>query len=305
MKIAYLVLAHNTPRVLKGAIATLSSEDCEFFIHIDQKSSMAEFSEIRGENVHFIEERLPIYWAEFSGVQATLLMIRKALESPQNPDYCVLMSGSDYPLRSGRYVHTFLEKHRGVEFMTIVKVPAPGKPLSRINTLRYPSHKPVRRFATRVLAKFGLAQRDYRKHLGSLEAYAGNTWWALTRDACQYLLEFVERNGHVVEYFQNAFVPDEAFFHTILGNSAFRSRIRRNLLYEDWSTQGAHPAMVNGQHISFFEGQDKVHGNGLDDEELLFARKFSDDSLELLHRIDDMIERKERSLCGNEPFESQ
>jgi hypothetical protein len=297
MKIAYLVLAHNNPRVLKRAIGTLSFEDCAFFIHIDQKSSMAEFSGIRGENVHFIEKRLPVYWGEFSGVQALLLLLRTALESAQNPDYCVYISGSDYPIRSSGYIRSFLDKNRGTEFMNIVRVPAPGKPLSRINTLRFPSHKPVRRFAVRVLAKFGLAQRDYRKYLGSLEPYAGNTWWALTRDACQYVLEFVERNGHVAEYFQNVFAPDEAFVHTILGNSEFRSRIRRNLLYEDWSAQGAHPAMINDQHISFFEGQDKVHVNDVfGDGELMFARKFSDDSLELLERIDAIIEQKERSL---------
>ena len=76
----------------------------------------------------------------------------------------------------------------------MVKMPAPGKPISRINTLRPPSDKPLRRFAARALAKLGLAQRDYRKYLGGLEPYSGHTWWALTRDACSYILEFVERN---------------------------------------------------------------------------------------------------------------
>ena len=66
-------------------------------------------------------------------------------------------------------------------------------------------------------------------------------------------------------------------------------------MYRDWPTPGAHPAMLDDAHIRFFEGQEKVcvedqFGSG----ETLFARKFSDDRLELLRRIDDMIDRKEK-----------
>src|SRR5262249_32263767 len=143
--------------------------------------------------------------------------------------------------------------------------------------------KPVRRFATRALAKVGLARRDYRKYLGNLEAYSGNTWWALTRNACQYIVDFTDKNPHVGKYFENVFAPEEAFFHTILGNSALRSQIRRNLLYEDWSAEGAHPAMIDDQHLAFFEAHDKVCVRDVfGDGELLFARKFSDDNLDVI-----------------------
>jgi len=296
MKIAYLVFAYKNPELLKRAIGRLSSQDCAFFIHIDQKSSIEEFSRICGENVFFSEKRIPVYWAEFSGVEAILLLMRQALEGPQDYDYFVLLSGSDYPLRSGKYIHTFLEQNRGLEFINMVKMPneAAGKPISRINTLRFQSNKPVRRFAARALAKLGLAQRDYRKYLGSLEAYSGNTWWALTREACQYTLEFIQHDPHVGKYFQDAFAPEEMFFHTILGNSALRSRIRRNLVYEDWSAGGARPAMITDQHVALFEAQEKVWLNDVwGSGEALYARKFSDDRLDLLQRIDDMISRKE------------
>jgi hypothetical protein len=295
MKIAYLVLAHNNPELLKRTIGMLSCRDCAFFVHIDSKSSIGEFSRVGGGNVFFSEERIPVYWGEYSQVQAILLLVRQALVRCPHYDYFVLISGSDYPLKSSRYIHAFLEKNRGLEFTSIVKMPAPGKPISRINTLRIQSDKPLRRLAVRALAKVGLAQRDHRKYLGSLEPYSGSTWWALTRDACRYILEFVEHNQHVEKYFRNTFAPDEMFFHTILGNSAFKARIRRNLLYEDWSTGGASPAVISDRHVALFESQQKVclsdaYGSG----ELLFARKFSDDSLNLLQRIDDMIARKER-----------
>jgi len=71
--------------------------------------------------------------------------------------------------------------------------------------------------------------------------------------------------------------------------------MRRGLLYEDWSAEGAHPAMLNERHLALFEDLETVsirdlHGPG----ELLFARKFSDQNLGILQRMDSMIQRKDQ-----------
>lgn len=180
--------------------------------------------------------------------------------------------------------------------MTIVRIPneSVGKPISRINTLRVPSERPVSRLMFRALAKFGLATRDHSKHLGQLKPYSGNTWWALTREACQYLIEYEKTDTKVAQYFEETFAPEEMYFHTILGNSPFAARMRRNLVFEDWAGQKSHPLMINEGHIALFESQQEVcvqdlHGPG----ELLFARKFSDHSGVLLAKIEDMIQRKD------------
>ena len=63
--------------------------------------------------------------------------------------------------------------------------------------------------------------------------------------------------------------------------------------------------MITTQHIQFFEAQDNVwvedmYGSG----EALFARKFSDQGLDLVDRIDEMISRKEQRdlACGRSRF---
>ena len=216
MKIAYLVFAYKNPQLLKRVIGTLSHEDCAFFIHIDKKSDITEFLEIRGENIVFSERRISVFWAEFSGVEAILLLLRQAMESARSYDYFILLSGSDYPLRSAAYIHRFLEANRGLEFMNLVKVPAPGKPLSRINTLRFPSSQPARRFAARALAKIGLGQRDYRKYLENMEPYAGNTWWTLSRDACRYVSEFAARNDALCSTSSTCLLQRRHFFTPFL-----------------------------------------------------------------------------------------
>jgi Core-2/I-Branching enzyme len=302
MKIAYLILAHRNPRLIKKAVECLSCDDVSFFIHIDAKVDISQFASIRGENAFFIDKRIAVYWGEFSQTEAIFLLIQEALAAPQRYDYLVLLSGSDFPLRSGRYVRSFFEKHQGHEFITMFKLPVPGMPISRINTLRFPSTRPIFRFVFRALAKVGLARRDYRKALGNLQPYSGHTWWALSRESCEYVMDFRQKHFKVTEFFKNVFASDEMLIHTILGNSPFRSRIRRHLVYEDWPVESprSHPKMITAKHIDSFESQDEVaapdvHGPG----EMLFARKFSDDDLHLVERLEQMIRKKDYQYQGN------
>jgi hypothetical protein len=152
------------------------------------------------------------------------------------------------------------------------------------------------------LAKLRLLSldRDYKAHLGDLVPYAGSLWWALSGEACEYLLGFVERHKSICKFFENTIIPAEMFFQTILGNSPFRTRVRRSLTWTDWSAGGDSPATVSEKHVEFLEscaeikaGADDPYGEG----ELLFARKFPDDSEELVRRIDNMILRKEGRNC--------
>jgi hypothetical protein len=91
-----------------------------------------------------------------------------------------------------------------------------------------------------------------------------------------------------VEFFKNTFCPDESFFQTILGNSRFKSRIVRSLTYADWIAGGLNPGNISEKHLAFFRSTssfsvDSLLGAG----EMLFARKFSDDSEELVSRLED------------------
>lgn len=297
MRIAYLIMTHENPHLLKRAIRVLSAGDdeCGFFIHLDKKTPFGSFSSVTGPNVKFLQ-RIPVYWGEFSQVQGTLSLIRDAIHSRQGFEYLIFLQGNCFPLRTGGYIRRYLESNRGIECTNLLKVPAPGSPMSRINTIRYPRSKPVRRFTFRLLAKLGFARRNHQDHLRGLEPYSGEATWAFTREACQYILTFDEANPHVAQYFRTTFAPDETFFHTILGNSRFRDRIRRDLVYVDWSsTDGpGHPLFINEEHVGFFEGTNQVFRNDLyGPGELMFARKFNDRRLDIVGRVETMIEQKE------------
>lgn len=295
--IAYLILAHNTPNHLRRLIRALDSPLALFFIHVDRKAVLSRFQDgLSQPNIVWLENRVASYWGEFSLVAAVTALLREALNrSPRSVRYLCLLSGSDYPVRSPEYIERFFSQHRGREFMNLVRIPcaAAGKLLDRVEQFRiqtpWQGFFTVRLVATmnHLLNDRVKFTRDYSKALGGLLPYGGSMWWALTREACEYTVSFIDERPDVVRFFRHSYIPDESFFHTIIGNSRFRSQVARNLTFADWSRPGGGPAVIDEDHLRGFAAVepvmgDDVYGRG----ELLFARKFPDDSAQLTEWID-------------------
>jgi hypothetical protein len=304
MKIAYLILAHNTPRQLLRLVKALSSRSCGFFIHVDRKSNAGEFSGIKGDNIHFIQKRVPVFRNDFSHIEASLKLLQTAFAEPCSFDRFVLLSGSDYPLRSVASIERFFENNPDKEFMTLgpMHSEATGKPISWLTAYKLrPGDPAMDKIIRKALMRFGVLprERDYKTYLRDLVPYGGSEWWAISREACDYILTFMKRNTRVVDFFKNTNIPQETLFQTILGNSHFKSKNVRSLTYTDWSARGPSPAYITEKHLAFFQTTssyppDDLFGGG----EMLFARKFSDESGDLVARLDDQIREKESRLAN-------
>jgi Core-2/I-Branching enzyme len=294
MKIAYLILAHNNPKHLQRLIKSLSSDSSFFFVHIDRKSIDEDFTFINNNKIKFLKKRISVYWGDFSQVEAIITLIKKSISQENHFDYYVLLSGTDYPLRSVPYIENFFKCNLGKEFINIVQMPCNeiGKPISRLTTFKPRSGHLSSRIAgifRKIMVRVGALQgeRDYRRYLENLIPYGGSTWWALSRDACKYILEFVDNNPLVLKFFKNTLCPDEAFFQTILGNSPFMKKIERNLTFTDWSGGASSPAYISERHVELFRSHSGLvlndkYGTG----EAFFARKFSDEADSIVEKID-------------------
>jgi hypothetical protein len=299
MNIAYLILAHNTPKHLRRLVTALSINSSSFFIHIDKKTNADDFLSIKGENTYFVQERVSVFWGDFSQVEAILILLQAALRDQRHFDRFVLLSGADYPLRSALYIERFFENSPNKEFINLVEMPSEtaGKPISRLTRYKLrPGDRTIIPIIRKVLMKVGVLprKRDYKAYLRDLVPYGGDTWWALSPEACNYILTFVKDEVQVVNFFKYTDCPDETLFQTILGNSYFKSRINRNLVYADWSARGSHPAYITERHLAVFQStslfaSDAVFGSG----EMLFARKFSDESESLVAMLENQIRERE------------
>ena len=306
MRIAYLILTHSMPEHLGRLIAALRDDDARFFVHVDAKAGIEPFLRHRAEDVEFLQARLPVYWGQWQMVEATLRLMRGALE-PFDPDYLVLLSGSCYPIRGNTEIRRILGNGTAL-FINSVPMPDPrlSKPISRIERFRFRSDRSMLANAVRAapvmvrgphpgrpLSRRWLLTRDWRRDL-PLPPFAGSSWWALPRSAAHYVLEYAAQDPSVVRFFEHTRSPDEGFFQTVLSNSVFASRIRRNLTYADWTGGGSHPAWMTADHVSrFAEPGPFVEGGPYGRGELCFARKFPDDGGVLTGLVDDLIRTRD------------
>ncbi|NLE24733.1 MAG: beta-1,6-N-acetylglucosaminyltransferase [Clostridiaceae bacterium] len=296
MKTAYLILTHDNPKHFHRLTNALSSMSSTCFVHVDKKTSIRDYDNGATSSVYFLQERVKVYRGHFSHIVAILLMIEKALEHPNRYGRFVLISGTDYPLRSQEYIRRFFEENPKTEFMNITKMPnnSVGKPLSRLYGYNPTPTRP--RFYLEIIIRAILKRlhiiprtRDYQKALGELVPYAGDEWWALTRGACEYIHNFVDKNPKLLNFYKHTRVPDEMFFQTILGNSPFMHNIARNVTYTDWSDRTGSPAWITEEHLKAYRTKmlyaDDTFGKG----ELLFARKFRDESEDIVKKINEYI----------------
>ncbi len=291
-KIAYLVLAHENPKHLRRLLAALASDAAACFVHLDAKARAQDFAQSAGPRVHFTQKRVRVYWGDFSIVEATLVLLREALAHPARFDRCVLLSGADHPLRSAASIESFFEHQRETEFMQLIAMPceAQGKPIARLTVYQHrPEATRLTRQLRRSLITLGVVskRRDLRTALRGLTPYAGSQWWALTREACEHLLDFAARERWLARFFAHTHCPDESFFHTVLGNSRFAPRMRPALTFADWIAGGTSPASISEAHVARFEAEAALHSDDAPGaHEWLFARKLDDASEALVARLE-------------------
>lgn len=290
-------MAHDNPLHLRRLLNAVSIPSTMCFVHIDKKSDLNDFYDISSENVSLSNKRINVYNADFSQVLALLILIQQAVEHPEKFDRFVLLSGADYPIQSNQFINDYFENNPKKEFIDCVPLPDPtwGHRISRYSKYK-PSPNELKIIKTlRIrLRNWGLIsnKRDYAKALGGLAPCVGATWWALTRNALEYILHFCRTRKSVVRFYKHIHNPDEAFFQTVLYNSPFKLEIGSSLTYVDWREGKPHPAIINEDHIRMMKKecpQEFIESAVNRSDTFLFARKFTDNSTEVVNAIDKMI----------------
>lgn len=292
MTVAYLIVAHEAPHHLARLLAALRGHDSRIFVHLDAKSDAADFTGLAGDGVFFLPGRQRVYWADYSQVEAALRLLSTAYADPCRCDRFVLISGVDYPVRSASYIARYFAERPEQEFIDLAAVSSSGwgKSLLRLSVyrLRPPGERSIREQALRLLMKARIVprDRDVTAGLGGLVPYGGDAWWALSRAAAGYVLDFVRQNPAVMEFFRHTFCPDEHVFQTIIGGSPFAARVAGGFTFVEWSSGGSHPAIISERHLDLLAPCSALsERRRREGREILFARKFADDSSALVAAI--------------------
>ena len=245
MKLAYLIMAHQHPQQLRRLVDALDCEASSFFIHIDRKAALAPFVDAVGArpNVHFIPDRVSANWMGFSLVEATLRLLAAAVA--QGFDYCTLLSGMDYPIKSNEQLLAFFEQAHE-EYIAYWRLEDRPSWMHKVQ-FHYPvdlikirpwSTGTDKSYLRRLFWGRYFRYRGYlprRKFLPGLVPHGGPDWWSLSFGCAQFILRYVDENPGFKRFYRTTASPGEMFFQTIILNSPFAERVHNRAAYEAWS----------------------------------------------------------------------
>jgi hypothetical protein len=256
--VAYVISAYRSPAHLGRLVHRLhTGARTTFTVHVDRKTSDDVYAAMRAGvsdlDVRFLP-RHECHWGGFGHVQASLKGLRAVLEREPHPDFVVLLSGQDYPIKSNAYIQDFLERGDGRSFF--LHFPLPTKNWANGGLDRF------RRWHLRYRG-LHLSLPLRRRLPDGVVPWGGSAYWIVSGRAARTIVEFVDANPSYVRFFRHVDIPDELFFQTILLNSAEAERcVDFRLHYTEWSRTPA-PAILTSEDY----GQ-------LVESPCLFARKF-------------------------------
>lgn len=294
MKIAYLIMAHKDPAHLHRLIQAISTPNTTCYIHLDKKSDMFEFTHLENSNVHFIKKRLPIYY-DYSLVEATLELMRNALDDRRQFEYFIRLHGVDYPVQPAAYIENFFNERVGSEFIEIMPTKAGDKdfPYNRIRKIEFPKNATLlEKLIVDFSSRFG-SQRDRIKEFNEfgLLPFWGSALWGLSRNACEYILKYLQTNQKIMHFFRYTHAPEEMIFQTILGNSSYLEKVANYFHYVDWSSQQRHPPELTERHLVLFSSSLQVI---YENREILFANKFTSEDGQVVDKLNEIIIEKDK-----------
>lgn len=275
MRIAYVISAYKDPGHLSRLVRRLhTGAETTFAVHVDRKTDTGTFEAMRSglaalEGVTFLP-RHACHWGGFGHVEASLKGIQEIIRSGVDPDYVILLSGQDYPIKPNPAIVDFLERSGGSSFFLHFPLPTGNWSAGGLDRFR--------RWHWRYrCAHFSLPLR--RTLPGGLDPWGGSAYWIVSRTALRTIADFVEQNPAYVRFFRHVDIPDELFFQTILLNSSEAERcVDFRLHHTEWSRVPA-PAILTVEDFP-----------QLATSTCLFARKFDASvDAEILDRIDEVL----------------
>jgi len=267
MTVGFILLAHQDLDRVAQVAGYWAQRDHPLVIHVDARADDDEYLTMQGQleqfrNIRFAERRA-CDWGKFSIVAATLDAAEQLLDGFPEVSHAFLASGSCLPLRPVEELDEYLAAQPETDFIESVTTEevtwtVGGLDLERF-TLRFPfSWKKHRRTFD---AYVSLQRRvGYSRTIpDGVVPHLGSQWWCLTRNTLAAILQDPERPVYD-KYFSKVWIPDEAYFQTLVRNHSTNIESRPLTL-------------------SRFDNQGKPH-------------VFYDDHLQLLQRSDCFVARK-------------
>ena len=314
MKTIFLFLVYKNPEMVRHTCTLLSGDEVYFYIHVDLKSK-DNWEDLRNiKNLSFLKKRYNSTWGGPELVYATISGIKEICEQHED-GHIVLMSESDYPVKSLNYIKEYLNTN-DVDYIKISPLPCfnpLGTPCSfwleggmrRVNcyALRLTSKQIAtieprklnwgncRQFGKVLLYKPAMITgavrfffKQKRNIPAGLKCYCGgDQWFVLRLSTGRKMLELLQRSPQLLNEAKYIECVDEIFFPTVVNHLIPKEEVVSSALrFVNWPENGQSnsPAYLTMNDRSKIDAQ-------IDNKDVLFVRKIED--REMVDYIDERI----------------
>lgn len=282
-KHAYLVIAHNEPKLFHTLLSCLDDKRNDIFVLIDAKSNIDNFMFCpQYSNISYVD-RVDIRWGDISLVVAELILMEAAILKDRY-DYYHLLSGVDLPIKSQDYIHSFFDDlQSSKELVSFV----PDKDVSwrlRIDYyIPFLKYQKSSLFVIRLMTKicrdvflFFQKSMGYRRKW-DMEMKKGAQWFSITDEFCRYV---VSQKDFIIKKFRNVSCIDEVFMQTLLYNWN-----RHKIYNQENEIGGALREIDWNRGLPYTWGKDNYDIVFLRNSKCLFARKFSSNYPQIIETV--------------------
>lgn len=307
MKIAYLITAYTDPPQLARLVYALMTDDTDFYIHIDAKVDEGKFkteiekkipSALRNQIV-FIKkrDRIRVNWGGYSQVESQLALIREMLASGVQYDWCLNLTGTDYPIWSNRRILDYLSSRNGqpiilgYEFRKMQD----SHMEERVNHYYFYDIYPpiIRKVVNRVILylqrMFGIDKKIKLTDSKWRFCYGGE-YWAIPYAMLKMTYEKYMEYGELQTILKTSLIPSEVWCHTTLLSSDFLTEEeKQKIIFPSSEYDGL--GSVALLHYFVYGKQIKILGLGdydniIKSDKMFMRKAVTGISDELMQRID-------------------
>lgn len=250
------------------------------------------------QNVSFVKPHLKTAWGDWSLTEGSLKAIKLLYNRPDSPEWFILLSGTDYPVKPADRIINDLKNSpfdAHISFLKLVKSELKDKMAKaaflRYQTLyfTYPSFvhllQSIRRLTWwrgDIYLKKSIYTRWFIPFSKDFPCFYGSQWFSANRKSIQYILKFDKSHPRIRAFYKKVRVSDSSYFHTILANSSHLKINTENWRYVEWVSYSSHPKQLTTDDFS-----------KLVESEAHFARKFNmDENPKILDQLDEVIAYK-------------
>ena len=320
-RIGFVILTHSKPHQIKRLVTRLNTmfDAPPIVIHHDFGKCPLPGGFLP-PNVSFVLPHLETGWGKFSIVEATVRGFAQMYRQPDSPDWCVLLSGACYPIKTAARIWHDLTTNGYDAYIQFSRIdreamrtlsPHPPDPLDnlsldwhreryqrycvkRVSYLSADKHLRPRMRFVRLPDVLGKRLLPFSENF---PCYAGGQWFTVNRRAAEYLISFqrTPANRALVNHYRDVsgntgnLAPEESYFQTVFCNAASLKVSYYNLRYLDWTEHWAkrtgHPKLLTLDDLDALEAS-PTH----------FARKIDlDTDADLLDALDCIIDARTES----------